>query len=322
MTMYRQAEIARCPVPPHANDNFPSCKSQCHSPLIADESHHPEPAYVAYLVTGDWYYLGELKFWADWVIFHQNPVYRGYAEGLVEDTQVRGQAWALRTLGYAAYILPDNDPLKIYLNRVVENNIQWYIHNYVDNPDANKLHIVANGYAFPYQNHDQPGTGTATWQQSFFNWAIGNLADLGFHGADKLRNWFSYFQISLMTSSGFCWILASSYQLQVKGTSRGPIFNSLKDVYANTFPELQHVGCDSAEMVRLVSTRSRRYSVGVMVGYPKSPTGYPASFQIGLAAAADSSVPDARKAWNVFQKRNVKPDYASSPQFAVVPRSR
>ncbi len=307
MTLYGPAEVARCPVPPYKNDIFPRCKNQCKTPLYPDEAHHPEPAYVAYLVTGDWYYLEELKFWADWVVFHQNPAYRDYTKGLIEDTQLRGQAWALRTLGYAAYILPENDPLKSYFKRVVENNIQWYNQNYTDNPRANALHIIINGYATDYTFRGKPHTGMSTWQQSYFNWAVGNLADLGFPGADRLRNWFAVFQINLMTSPDFCWTMATTYILQVRDSAKGPLYDSLHRVYARTFPQFDHVACNSR---------------GVMVGHPKSPTGYPASFQVGLAAAADSNLPEARKAWAKFAQRLVKPDYANAPQFAIIPRHR
>jgi len=62
-----------------------------------------------------------------------------------------------------------------------------------------------------------------------------------------------------------------------------------------------------------------------MHGYPQSATGYPANLQIGLAAAADSTVPNAHEAWNLFESRSVKPSgataYNNYPNFAVLPRS-
>lgn len=318
MTLIGPAEVIHCPVPPHKNDIFPRCKRECRTPLYPDEPHHPEPAYVAYLVTGDYYYLEELEFWADWVVFHQNPAYRGYAKGLIEDTQVRGQAWGLRTLGYAAYILPDHDPLKSYLNGVVENNIRWYNKTYTDNPKANALHVLANGYAIGYPNHGNAHTGMATWQQSFFNWAVGNLADLGFRGANRLRDWLALFQVNLMTSPEFCWIVASDYQLQVRSSENTPIYASLRNVYAASFPELQHLTCDSDQMAAHLSVpHGYRYARGVMVGYPKSPTGFVANFQIGLAAAADSDVAHARQAWTRFAERRAQPAYADSPNLRL-----
>jgi hypothetical protein len=319
-TLERSAEFARCPVTPHGNDSFPACQGQCNSPLDANISHHSSPAYVAYLVTGDWYYLDELKFWADWVEFKQNPKYRDYRTGLIDHSTLRAQAWSLRTLGYAAYILPDSDPLKDYFNRVVKNNITWYNQNYTDDRSANNLHIITNG-SIVYTNHGDPNTGISTWQASFFTWSAGNLKDLGFKGADKLLDWVGAFQVNLMTSPDFCWIVASGYELQVRDTERSPLYGSLGTVYAKTYPNLQGVACGGSEMAALLSKPGEyQYAPNVMSGYPESPTGYPANFQIGLAAAEDSDAPNAAEAWKLFENRSAKPNYSSEPQFAVIPR--
>jgi hypothetical protein len=323
VTLERRVEVSHCPVEPYADDSFPRCKARCKSPLSANISHHPSPAYVAYLVTGDWYYLEELKFWADWVEFKQNPKYRDYRTGLLDHNTLRGQAWALRTLGYAAYVLPDDDPLKGYFNRVVKSNMDWYNQNYTDNSSANNLHIITNK-SIVYPSHGNPRTGISTWQASFFTWSVGNLHDLGFAGADKLLDWVGAFQVNLMTSPDFCWIVASAYELQVRDTENSPLYDSLRTVYSKTYPQLQGVACGSAEMAALLSNLRRghyRYAPNVMVGYPESPTGYPANFQIGLAVAADSGVPNAAAAWRVFENRSVKPSYSAAPQFAVIPRT-
>lgn len=323
-TLVGPAEIKRCPVAPHRNDIFPKCSRHCKSPLAPNEPHHPSPGYVAYLVTGDWYYLEELKYWSDWIIFGQNPRYRGFKKGLVDRYELRGQAWALRTLGYAAYILPDDDPYKSYFNKVVDNNIAWYNKRYPDNPHANKLHLIVNSYyAVGYPNHGQRKTGTAIWQQSFFAWAVGNLVDLGFKRATKLRNWVAKFQINLMTSRQYCWILASAYEIQVRDTLRSPFYKSLGTVYKKTFPQLAGVACNSTKMAKIL-TRMRggyRYRKNVMIGYPFSATGFVANFQIGLAEDAESDTAMARKAWRQFMNRTVKPKYSNAPQFAILPRS-
>lgn len=319
-TVFRAAEVSSCPVAPHANDRFPHCQSQCKSPLAPNEAHHPSPAYVAYLVTGDWYYLTELKFWAAWVVFRQNPIYRDYRSGLIFEANPRGQAWALRTLGYAAYGLPDGDPLKKYLNEVVTNNIKWYNQKYTHNPSASALHIITGG-ALSYPNRGSPKTGIATWQDSYFTWAVGNLRDLGFVGADKLLNWAGAFQVNLMTSPDFCWILASSYELQIRDTRDSPYYDSLAQVYAKMFPELKGIACNSEKMISVLnSERKEQTARNVMIGHSRSPVGYPSSFQIGLAAAVDSNIPNAGEAWAIFESRSNKPDYSTAPQFAVVPR--
>jgi hypothetical protein len=61
-----------------------------------------------------------------------------------------------------------------------------------------------------------------------------------------------------------------------------------------------------------------------MSGYPTSATGFPANFQIGLAAAVSSGLPNAQTAWKLFEGRSVKPSgstaYNDFPNFAVLPR--
>lgn len=320
------ARVARCKVPPHGDDRFPPCikGTGCKTPLSVDEGHHPSPAYVAYLVTGDWYYLTELTEWATWVPMAQNPAYRNYADGLFAHFEERGQAWGFRTIGYAAYILPDNDPYKKEFHHIVESNLRWYNKHYTDNPKANKLGIITNGYTVAYPNHGKTWTGIATWQNSFFVWAVGNLKDLGFAGAGKLLNWVAKFPVGLMTNPDFCWTEASTYEVQVRDARNSPIYDSLGEAYAKTFPQFQGVSCNNREMWAVMNKHvkgsAQRYAKDVMVGYPHSPTGFVANFQVGLAAAVGSNVPNAAVAWQRFTQRSIKPNYAWAPQFAVVPR--
>jgi hypothetical protein len=318
--------MKHCDKAPHAKNNFTRCHHHCHTPLHADEAHHPAPTYIAYLSTGDWYYATEMSFWADWILYVQNPKYRAFAKGLVYSNQLRGQAWGLRTLGDAAYLLPDNAPLKHYFNQVVATNIAWYNKHYTHNPKANKLGALASWHTVIYPSHGKlHRTGIATWQQSFFTWEAGNLADQGFAGANALRNWVSQFQVGLMTAPGYCWELASSYYVRIRdhrGSSN--YYDTFAEVFNKSFPQFKGLNCNDHDAVNAAIIKDEgkkhfHYPPGSMVGYPYSDTGFPANFQIGLAAAAKSDLPNAVKAWNIFAHRNTQPSYAKSPQFAVVP---
>lgn len=324
-TLIGPAETKRCGVAPHADDRFPHCHGDCKTPLQAGPAHHGAPAYVAYMVTGDWYYAQELNFWADWVIFYQNPKYRDYRKGLVESNQVRGQAWSLRTLGDAAWLLPDKAPLKGFFNQAVAHNIAWYNAHYADNSKANTLGFLTNGYAVIYPaSGSHKKTGVSTWQMSFFTWATGNLAAMGFDGADRMLDYFSHFQLGLLTSSGFCPEMASAYYLRVRDTPKsGSYYTSFSQVYDKTFSHLADVGCSPKRLNHALRQHSRyknfHYPAGTMVGYPDSDTGFVANFQIGLAAAVASDGAAGRRAWSWFMQRPVRPDYRHAPQFAVVP---
>jgi hypothetical protein len=311
------------PAPPRSGRRARKLAKSLHTRTMSSRT---AKVKVAYLATGDWYYASELTFWADWAVFWQNPDYRGYTKGLVHQTQVRGQAWMLRTLGDAAYLLPDDNSHKKYFNEVVVNNMAWYNKEYTDNPKANTLGAIANYHAVIYPLGGQSRVGIATWQQSFFTWAIGNLADQGFAGAKKFRNWVSRFQIGQMTAPGYCWEEASAYKVRIRNSRNAPFYSSYKQVYDNSFPALASVGC-GRKSVNGAITKSEgknrfHYPPGTMVAYPTSATGFVANFQIGLAAAAGSNNPNAEKAWSIFMHRNTKTDYSYSPQFDVVPTGR
>jgi hypothetical protein len=68
------------------------------------------------------------------------------------------------------------------------------------------------------------------------------------------------------------------------------------------------------------------WKAGQMSGYAHAPTGFPANLQVGLAAAADSGLPNAHEAWKIFESRSVRPEppkygYNNYPNFAILPRS-
>ena len=229
----------------------------------------------------------------------------------------------MRSIGDAAYFAPDADPMKAEFTADITNAIADFNQRYT-NDSTNVLHIVPGGY--PYSVNGGTNNGIAPWQDDFFTWATGHLAEEGWSGAGTLRNWSSLFQIGLMTdwlsngTQGYCWLLASAYDPQVLDSS-GKMLPSFTSVYQTNFPTLTGLSCNTQPMVNALSTlEGSTYQLGEMVGYPSSPTGFPANLQIGLAAAADSSLPNAQQAWQIFQGRSVQPNYTDDPNFAVLPR--
>jgi hypothetical protein len=295
------------------SEAFPPCpKDACRTPYHADVSHQPSFAYLPYLLTGDYYYLEELEFWAMYDVFESVPGYRDFAKGLVKQDQVRGQAWALRTLGEAAYIAPDKDPLKAHFRRIVKDNMDWFNATYTDNPAANKLGFIANGHALEYKN----GTGIAPWMDDFFTSAVGHLADLGAEGAGRLLAWKASFPILRMTAPGACWTGASIYAMTVRDSSSAPFYTSMAQAWkASHPPEVAQLECGSAAMAQALKLKP-----GEMSGYAFSTTGMPSNLQPALAYAADAGGKAGQEAWRKFMARSVKPDYGTAPQFAIVPR--
>jgi hypothetical protein len=298
----------------HLQEAFPLCATTtaCDTPYQHDTSHQPALAYLPYLVTGDYYYLEELQFWAMYDVYESNPYYREFAKGLVKSDQVRGQAWSLRTLGEAAYITPDNDPLKAQLTGFVNNNLDWFNATYTNDSTANKLGIVVNGYALGYNN----GTGMAPWMDDFFTSAVGHLADMGFAKAQPLLVWKAKFPIGRMVGSGACWITGAMYAMNVRDSATAPFYNTIGEAWkASSTAEFAALPCAGSAMATNLGLR-----VGEMTGYSASETGYPSNMQPALAYAADVGGSAGTTAWATFMNRSVKPNYAAGPQFAIVPR--
>jgi hypothetical protein len=293
---------------------FPPCAAPgaCASPYVHDVAHQPAFAYLPYLVTGDYYYLEELQFWAMYDVFATNPGYRQNVKGLLQAEQVRGQAWGLRTLAEAAYITPDADPLKSHFVRILGNNLDWYNATYTENPGANKLGVLVNGYALVYNNH----TGLAPWQDDFFTSAVGHVHELGFDKAGPLLAWKTKFAVGRMTGQGVCWIDGSMYAMKVRDSEHGPYYATIGEVYrASHTPEFLALPCASQQMAAAL-----KLSVGEMPGYSRAVSGYPSNMQPALAYGADALGDAGKKAWAQFMARSVKPDYSTGPQFAIVPR--
>jgi hypothetical protein len=278
--------------------------------MTADTSHQAAFAYLPYLVTGDYYHLEELQFWANFDSFYGNPAYRQYAKGLVKPDQVRGQAWSLRTLAEAAYITPDNDPQKAVFTGIVNSNIDWYTANYSGNPAANKLGLLEHDGAVAYDG----GIGMAPWMDDFFTAMLGHVVELGFSNAQPMLAYKSKFVVDRMVGSGFCWIEAALYSMKIRPTPTSPDYTTIGDVWkANVSPTVAQTQCGSAAMGAALNLR-----VGEMEG-DFGTGGMQAILQPALAYATGANANGA-KAWAVFAARPYKPDYASSPQYAIVPR--
>lgn len=287
-------------------------------PLTPDAAHEPALDFIPYLITGDRFYLEELQFWAEWNLTGTDPIYRNFASGLVKWDQVRAQAWSLRTLAQAAYITPDNDPLRAVFLRQLRANIDWYTNTYVKNPATNPLHFIPS--SAPYDN----GRSMAPWQDDFFTASIGYVAGLGDVDALPLLRWKAAFPVQRMIAPGFCWILASSYTLRVRDSAQAPYYSNFAKVYEATLPMKiknhsaadEKLPCASSELAEALGHRDALE----MGDEASSADGYAAYMQPALAAAVDAKTPGAEEAWRLFESRSPKPDYSKSPNWAIVPR--
>ncbi|MGN6790217.1 MAG: hypothetical protein ACTHJP_11915 [Rhodanobacteraceae bacterium] len=296
-----------------------------------DAEHQPAQSYVPYMVTGDYFYMSELAFSASLNELFPNETYRGFSQLLIENTynSVRAKAWALRNVAEAAFLLPDGYPLKAEFNAAVNDSLAYWNQKYSNNPSANPLRVTEGSTV--YSVNGGKNNGVAPWQHDFLTWSAGHAAELGFSGAAQFRDWLAGFEIGLMTdwqnnpTQGYCWLQASGYAIVAKD-AYGHWLPSFSAAYQATFPTLSGLACNSPAMVDAMGKlEGQVWQAGEMHGYPYAATGFPANFQIGIAAAADTGLPNAQTAWSIFESRSVKPSgsnaYNNYPNFAVIPRT-
>lgn len=302
------------------------------TPYTDDVSHHPDLAYLPYLLTGDRFYLEELQFWTTANPLKTVPLWRGFEKGLMRWEQMRGQAWALRDLGRAAYISPDNDPMKAYFAMQRNANLDFYYQTYVvGNPNKLGVYDGSGEFSTPYPR-------LAPWQDDFLSWSFSHLAELGSEKAGQIYKWKSQFVLGRMGGDGFCQTMAATDILGMREAD-GSMIASFKRLYDFNFQfndfyveggrryenlalgSYYDQGCNTNAQAKYLSLAyGFDWAVGRMVGSASSPQGTVAIMQPNLAAAVDAGMPGAAAAWQRLMTTPVRPDYRYSPEWDIVPR--
>ena len=162
-------------------------------PCQPDHAHAPSIGYIAYLLTGDKYYAEEMSFWAS----YQMGVYPW--KGLKWQQFTRDFAWGLRHVVDAAFILPEEHPLREYFVKGVNKCMDEMTAGCV-NSDR-RVHSPPAGV---FQCSGRPfwvnSERCSTWMYSWVVWSLGNAVDKGFPKAAKVRDWAAEYIVSLYTS--------------------------------------------------------------------------------------------------------------------------
>ena len=264
-----------------------------------DVAHQASFAYVPYLVTGDNFYLDEMMFWTAWNAAAPNPGYRGAGLGLAKDNQVRGQAWAMRSLGETYRALPDNHPRKSYFDNRLKVNLDWYANEYPLNAKAATLYPL-NALPKPDQQEY-----TGPWQNDYFGIVMAQLAENKEPNAYKTLEWVSKFNVGRFNAEaqGFCTAYAAGYFFLIKNSNNQP-YSSWLDFFQANFPgEACNPGMEVA-------------------GYPAWSGGYAASARAMLAAAFNGGITEAGSTYAKWRALTpaMDADTANNPTWAIVPR--
>jgi len=268
------------------------------NPWTIDVAHQPSLSFYPYLLTGDLFHLEELHYWTNWNALSQPPNKRDGRSGLLYHEQVRGQAWALRTLIQAALITPDSHQLKRYFLGQLEANLNWYADEYAEN--RRKL-------PGPHRWIDPLNNGmTAPWQHDFFATVVGMAANNGYSRAKELLHWMAGFGVDrwLRTNEGYCLAHAPSNWIKVKPGRDLPAPEGWDRLHQLNWPNVPKCPDQFPRSI-----------------YPDAGGGYVAVGIAALASYADAGVTRALEALNVAapMARAAQIDYSSNPVWAIRP---
>lgn len=287
-----------------------------------DSAHQPSFAYLAYLLTGDHYYLEELQFWAMYNVFQLNPGYRKNVRGLLMRGQVREQAWGLKSLGYAAYITPDNHPLKDDFANLLESNLSWYRDEYVGNPNVSKLGVITHASAVVYNIDDiqteviEEDNAIGVFMDDFFTSVLGQLVDMGFESARPMLEYKIRFPIERLIGEGVNWQSAATYSYRVRDNIGSPFYETIGEAFRETVgPEAAAVWDNDQAFAT-----ARKTKLGDIGNYSIFGTGFASNLQPAIAYAADYGGERGKEAWDKFMSRSVKANYTMGAQFNIIPR--
>lgn len=194
-----------------------------------DISHEPALNYVPYLVTGSHYRLDELLSQASYDLAALYPTARGFGAGIMEVGTTRGTAWGLRDLADAAYVTPDDHPMKGYFDSKLTGSLDHLVEEYITD-DAMHDAGAVKGW-LPAMPGRAPGFGTA-WQDDYLAYSLGTIAQRGWHQAGQMLGWQENYIAGRFINGedGFNPCLGTVYYIGLGDPDTGTPFDNWADV--------------------------------------------------------------------------------------------
>ncbi|WP_115937112.1 calcium-binding protein [Aestuariispira insulae] len=188
---------------------LPDAYSTAGTDWVTDVAHLPSLVYIPYLLSGSQYYRDELQFSANHATAYIWDGWRGPRQELSGNfslgtnawtrtetiAQTRAQAWGLREIADAAYILPDDDPAKAYFERRLKVNLESYHRIYIDGPAQGKpVRGMLMGYGV---------TTNRVWMDDYFTGVISTIAGRDIPGIRPFLEWKANFSVQKFLAEDF-----------------------------------------------------------------------------------------------------------------------
>lgn len=173
--------------------------------LFPDPAHIPNPFFLLYLTTGEYFYLEQMWFWICYCMAYSNPGFRG-PDGTTGGIpgadnaifQTRGQGLLLRLLAEALWLTPDDEPEKAYLSKMIDDCITiWEGERNINPRDEDRwnfgrsrfpqdspLHFWNqgnDGLTSPPVDYTKATVAEAQWEESVVAYGLNRASELGYN---------------------------------------------------------------------------------------------------------------------------------------------
>ncbi|NUM37036.1 MAG: hypothetical protein HUU50_21045, partial [Candidatus Brocadiae bacterium] len=299
---------------------------------IPDHAHQPDPYSVLYMLTGDFWYLEQMYFWASWsaaahnggpeVWYGRGPAGCGGIQG-----EIRGEAWVFRSRVRTAFLAPDGSEEKAYFAKLIEdaiaiwegqrnitgtsyeNTAQWKWGNTIgkgmwEGSDIPALHFWQRGNAAHVNDESVDSNTTleaiAPWQLNFMMFSLGHARELGYK-TDALAKWLA--ELIVQSVNEFGVDKMSAYRMPTVSKKENKFFanyNEMKDGYNSAYSFKEFFESNLRDPVH----------------------GYAYILIPSVAMAKDTGIEGGKEAWNaVKQQILIFPAVNYYPKWVIFPRS-
>lgn len=293
--------------------------------LVWEVAHHGSGGYLAYLLTGNYYYLGIMEQQAATVYLMStsgNVYYPASAPGTgrIITGQTRGLAWSTRTIGQLAAMGPSSDAIVGDYNKLLATQANRWT-NVIQTPGLNPL-----GFLYAYQSYSNTAEVEAPWQQNFWVQVYGFLSDLqpfpNMAAWNGVRDHLFLIPVGMLGpggSSNYCFTRASTYNIQIGAT-------------LNPDPTTWYTSWGVADSATVAYNQGTDTScgntlLGTSGGQPQSASsGYWGNLMPAISYAVNDGAAGAAAAWaRLTGATNWSAVLASgfndAPQWGIVPRT-
>lgn len=299
--------------------------TQAAPPALWQASHEPSVGYMAYMLTGRWYFMETVQFAATANYLHRTDTGRFGAKGIWQTNLAGSQrlaAWCLRTLIQAASATPDDDaPLRTELVTSFEEHINFYHAKYVAKPNH------PQGVCAPYSDYTASDGKYehAIWMEDFFTAAWGYGLDLKITSAGsttKHQDFFNWKAQAIVGRLGgtaateYNFRDAARYTLMVAPSDNADWETGVGPWYANWGAIYQATTGNANAASAETALRGGNFP---------DATSYWGNLQPAIAYAVDHNVPGARTGYQRMATASnwsqIVAGWGDDPVWGVRPRS-